>query len=377
MLAERATARRAWVLAGALLLATAGAEAREPNAVAEPEPSSTRRALAVGASVVPGVVAHGAGHYVAGDSSTGAKLLIAEGVGLGMVLGGGAGLFLTGASRYTVGPLAAISMFGVGVFGTSWFADIYGSAATDQEQAWARGAGAPAFFESELGYRYVYTPIFAYRSFMVERFAVWLHRTRFEPSAWLSFGQGNARYRLQVAERLYGASPGLPRRLADLVDLELALTRHRYAPESFTRSTIEASTRTRYDLAHLGDSLRGAFVEASLGYAFAGTTFDFSGAEANIDDLLLGTMGFGVQLRGPLANGSEALVYYDHRHDDFAAGLTASGLGSGIAGHFGLRTTLFFDERFGASMEGQVGSAAVIGASLVLREPGPTRARMQ
>ncbi len=326
---------------------------------------------------MPGVVAHGSGHYVEGDSDTAGKLLLAEGVGLGMVLGGGTGLFLTGASRYTVAPLAALSMFGVGLFATSWFADVYGTAASDQEAVWARGAGAPPFFESELGYRYVYTPTFAYRSFMFERFALWLHRTRFEPSAWISFGQGNARYRLELAERLYGASPGLPRRLADFVELEVAATRHRYGPEYFTRSSIEASTRGRYDLAHVGPSLRGSFVEGSLGYAFGYTSFDYAAAETTIDDLLLGTMGFGVLLRGPFASGSEAVIYYDHRHDDFAAGLTMGGLGSGVPGHFGLRTTLFVDERLGATMEAQIGSAAVLGASLVWREPGPMRGKMQ
>ena len=61
---------------------------------------------------------HGAGHYVLGDHATAGKLLLAEGVGAGMVLGGGVGLFLTGASKYTVVPFATLSMFGVGVFST-------------------------------------------------------------------------------------------------------------------------------------------------------------------------------------------------------------------------------------------------------------------
>ncbi len=127
-------------VAFAVMLAVSSATAEQTEASPAEErtesddlaPSTGDRALATGAAVVPGVIVHGAGHYVLGDSGTAGKLLLAEGIGLGMVAVGGTGLFLTGASRYTVGPLAAISMFGVGVFSLSLIADVYGVATADQ-----------------------------------------------------------------------------------------------------------------------------------------------------------------------------------------------------------------------------------------------------
>ena len=79
----------------------------------EPEPGPVRRAVAIGASVVPGVVVHGSGHWVAGRPRAARRLLLLEGIGLGAFLGGGLTLVLTGANRYVVGPrlrsLSAVS----------------------------------------------------------------------------------------------------------------------------------------------------------------------------------------------------------------------------------------------------------------------------
>jgi hypothetical protein len=335
-----------------------------------PSPDGARRALATGAAVVPGVVVHGSGHYVLGERKTAVKLLVAEGIGLGMVLGGGAGLFATGASRYTVVPFASLSMFGVGVFSASFLADVYGSAASDQDGAWSRARLSPPFFESELGYRYITTQAFDYRDFVVQRFTLWTQRTRFEPSLWSSFAGDNARYHLAVAQRLYGAAPGRPRQLADFVEIELGVTHHRFATEYFDRSGAEALTRARWDLGHVGPTLRGAFVEGSLGYAFNVISYDLPGPDVadDADDLLLATMVFGITLRGPAAAGSEVAVFYDHRHDDFAAGTLMPGLGSGVIGHLGLRGRWFFDERYGFAAEAMYGSAAVVGGSLLIRE---------
>ena len=62
----------------------------QPSGEADaPSPSAGERALATGAAVVPGVLVHGMGHYVAGETTTGHRLLIAQGVGFGLVLGGG------------------------------------------------------------------------------------------------------------------------------------------------------------------------------------------------------------------------------------------------------------------------------------------------
>jgi hypothetical protein len=87
-----------------------------------------------------------------------------------------------------------------------------------------------------------------------------------------------------------------------------------------------------------------------------------------VDALLLTTFGFGVILRGKAAPGSIARLYYDHRHDDFAAGWLMPGLGSGAPGHFGGELRWYFGKRVGISGEAQVGSAVLGGVSLLLRE---------
>ena len=64
-------------------------------------------------------------------------------------------------------------------------------------------------------------------------------------------------------------------------------------------------------------------------------------------------------------------MYYDHRHDDFAAGLKVRGLGSGVIGHFGTALTYDFTARFGIEAYTEIGSAWVNGLSFTISEPRP------
>ena len=69
-----------------------------------------------------------------------------------------------------------------------------------------------------------------------------------------------------------------------------------------------------------------------------------------------------------MSQGGEARVYYDHRHDGYAAGLILTGLGSGVAGHFGLDLRGYFSETFGLRLDAQVGSSQIVGLSLLIRQ---------
>ena len=64
------------------------------------------------------------------------------------------------------------------------------------------------------------------------------------------------------------------------------------------------------------------------------------------------------------------MLYYDHRHDDFAAGLKVPGIPSGVAGHFGFLARAFVTEHWGMSVEAMAGSAYVLGASMLFRQGG-------
>lgn len=341
------------------------------RAQADAQPSAGRRALATGAAIVPGIIVHGTGNYVAGRPRTGRRLLIAEGIGVGATLIGGLTLFFSGASRYIVAPVAAVTIAGVGLFAVSWLADVDSVAWPEDER------GLPPRFaprlESELGYRYVYDPQFSYRSFLVDGFELRLGRARIAPSEWFSLNDNhNARYRLELGWRLAGPLPkgsAPPAIDGSRFDLEVALTDHRYKTDGFSIATAEASLGGRLDLARFDAELSGAFSELSAGYALEAFDYDVPGLGfgADLEHLLLLRFGFGVYVgRGSYPEG-EILAYYDHRHDGFAAGLLFGGIVSGIAGHFGGSAKIYFDRHFGVLADVEYGSAWVAGASLLYR----------
>lgn len=338
------------------------------------EAAAPSRVLPVAAAVVPGVVVHGTGHFAAGESATARRLLIMEGVGLGMFLGGGVTIAVTGASRYFVAPAASVTMLGFGLFSTSYLADIYGTAAVDGNAALSRPV-PPARWESELGYRRIDDPQFAYRDFLVERVSRQIGPLRLSPSGWFSLQGDSARYRAEAQYRAAGNySEPHPSDISHL-DVTFAVTHQRHHPEHFTQSTVELSLDGRYDLARLGRTLRGSFIELGAGYALGRIDYNLTSVTVphDLEHVLLGRIGFGITLRGLSQPGSEFLAYYDHRHDDYAAGLKLPGRGSGIAGHFGLATRWFFTDHTGVLLDAQVGSAYIAGASLLFRSAPPAR----
>lgn len=333
------------------------------------QPLTRDRGVAATVAVVPGAVLHGSGHYALGHKNTALALLIGEGVGLALTLSGYGTLRATGNSRYVAGPAVAATVFGAGLLLATFGADLYGTLATDGDAVDAIPR-APARFESELGYRYVADPHFSYGHFMVQSLTLRQSHFRLTPSAWFATNASNVRYRVEAAYRIIGLDPGEPGKRGDHVDVVLGGLHQRYVPESFQRSGVEVAIDARFDLAHLGDTLRGSFIDVALGYGVASVSYDIRGiaVPADRDDLLLATVGLGVVLRGRAAPGSEARLYYDHRHDDYAAGLLTPGRISGVFGKFGADLRWFFGPRLGILVDAQFGSAMVAGLSLLLRE---------
>jgi hypothetical protein len=318
--------------------------------------------------VVPGLVLHGSGQLALGQTTTAKNLMLMEGVGLGLFLTGGLTVVFTGASRYFVAPAATLAIAGFGLFSTSYLADVYGSVATDQGAVPSRFR-APARWETEIGYRRIQDPEFAYRDFLVERLSRQLGPLRLNPSGWFSLRGDTARYRLETQYRLLGNTSDPRPRDVSFLDVTLGFVHQRHSPEHFTKSSAELSLDGRYDLTRLGPTLRGAFVELGAGYAIGRIDYNLQGLKVphDIEHLLLGRIGFGVTLRGQSAPGSDVLIYYDHRHDDYVAGLKLTGIPSGIAGHFGLLARWFFTESIGVALDIQAGSAYLAGASLLFR----------
>jgi hypothetical protein len=363
------------LLSFALLLHGSHGFAQQEPAPSEPEPLHERsRVLPAAAAVGPGLVVHGSGHWALGEPATARRLLLLEGIGLGMFLAGGLTIVFTGASRYFVAPAATVTVAGFGLFSTSYLADIYGSVSTDGAATLSRYR-PPARWETELGYRRVSDPQFAYRDFMVERVSRQIGPLRLSPSGMFDVEGETARYRFETQYRVAGVSDDPTPSDLSYVDLTLGFVHQRHRPEHFTKSSAELSVDGRYDLARLGRTLRGSFIELSAGYALSRLDYDLRGLSVphDLEHLLLGRIGFGVTLRGLSAPGSEALLYYDHRHDDYAAGLKLTGLGSGVAGHFGLSARWFFTESIGVAGDVQAGSAYLGGASLLFRPSTPSR----
>ena len=340
--------------------------AASPDA-GEGEPRPRANALSVTATVLPGLLVHGSGHLAGGDPKTGYRLLAIEGAGLGLLAAGFIPIVLTGTSRRIIGTAAALSVLGVGLFAISFLADVYGIAAP------AGGFGSPPIYtpivQTALGYRYVYDPVFSYRQFLVQDIDFRTGPWRLHPSAWFALDDTNARLRAHVAYRITGPMPRTrpASRDGSFLDVDLALTRHAFTSNRFATTTGEVAVAGRLDMVRIGPSLRGSFAEMSVGIALQTYAYDTNARKADVGELLLARFGYGMYIGRPGRTRGEVTLYYNHRHDDFAAGLKSAGLASGVPGHFGVAAHLYVSDHWGLAAEGAVGSAYVTGLSVLFR----------
>lgn len=364
MLAPRAMA---WLFVAFVLLLPCATRAAEPSveSSAPAPPKYERRPQAAAAAVVPGLVVHGAGHYVLGETRTARRLLLMEGIGLGGAAFGVVGLAVTGASRRAVGPLALLTVAGGGLFVISTLADLYGVLAP----ADARGEPlrtAP-WLQTELGVRYVYDPNFAYRNFLVEGVEGRHGGFKLAARSWFALNDDNARFEGLLGYRFVGPRPGQRARDGSYVDVDFGALHHRYGTERFTMTGAEISVRGRLDLDRIGRTLRGSFAE--LGGGFGLQSYRYLGKVEEANTLLLGWFAWGFYVGArPSGIGGEVMTFYDHRRDDFVGGMKLTGLGSGVPGHMGARGTYFFLPNWGVTADAQIGSAFVGGLSFLFRE---------
>jgi hypothetical protein len=324
-------------------------------------PHTNRRALAIAAALVPGIVVHGAGHWVLCDDRGALRLLEIEGIGLGVGGLAGAGLGLTGASRYFVAPLAIGALGGGALFLLSWLADVYAVAVPDE----AKGR-APTWsprLTLEAGARYVYDPQFAYRAILTHSFHLDADVLWVEPRYDVAVDAKNRRYSLLVGRRLLGPRAGSHVSSGTHLDVSAGVTDHAYGDDGFSMTIAEVSLRGRLDLDRVNPSLRGSFVEGQLGYARQWSRF--VGFPDDSTDELLARAAFGVYWG--YARG-ESYFAYDHRRDTFAGGLRMGGRPAGYLGFLEQRNEVYFGS-FGAALEFSYGSAFIASASALFRIP--------
>jgi len=353
---------------GVTVLSIAGPLTAEPSslaAVPSPDPTPGHRSLAVGASLLPGALLHGSGHFALGRRRTAFRLFAAEGVGLGMVLIGGSTLVFTGANRYLTGPAAAVGILGFGVFSSSLLADVVGTAWPLEER------GSPMLqrplVELEFGYRAIHDPQFSYGQLLYQRLDVQRWGWRVSPSMWLALDDENARMRLETAYRPWGPRSDAPASDNSYVEVRAAVTHHRFAKEGFRTLTSELAVRGRLDLARFDKLLGGQYTEAELGAAVQSFDYDLPGLTLGTDheSLLLARLAHGVYVGHPSHPWADVQLYYEHRHDTYVGGLNGRLIGA--PGYFGADARVYPWSNLGFRGEVAAGSAVYGGVSLLTR----------
>jgi len=322
------------------------------------------------AAVLPGLFVHGSGVWLQGRNQTAARLLLLEGAGVLAILASGVILFQTGAARDVVGPTALLAVGGVGTFGTSFAANLYAT--------WAPrdGLGAPLVrlpaLESSLGYLYVYDPQFPQRHFVTAQLSGRLGPWHLAAGTSRSTIGGSDRLELLGGYRVLGPRGHGAAAASDGSYLEprVGVSEHRFPDDGFSSLVLEVALEGRLDVERYLPDVHGAFFQGEAGYGRQIFRHDLPGPNPTTStSLLLAHAGFGMYLgnRAGDGTGGEVELYYDHRHDGYAGGLKVNGLGSGPAGHFGLRGNYQLSPRWGVRAHGEAGSAYVLGLDVVAR----------
>jgi len=360
-----ATPVRAAVLL--VLLATATAHAESPTSPwdapigdsrddAKPAISQGRRALAIAAAIFPGVIVHGAGAWVLGDHATAKRLLVSEAVGLGAVVVGGVPVQYSGSNPYTIIPEVPLVVAGMGVNLGAWFTDI-----------WVASGGRSD------------APAIARAPWAVDVATTWLHAPYHDRA--LLAAAGHVDFDRYGADALGYASTDNASRMAELdarwqflgapapangsrLYVRVAGRYERADDDDVTELTGEAELIGRLDMAELGDTMRGSFVELSTGGGVQRTTY--AKDRHDTDSLLLGTFAWGAYL----GDRGEAKLFYDHRRDGLAGGI-AAWRAAGFVGSVGAAADVRIVGPWMVRGQVQVGNAWV--ATLGLRYLGRQR----
>lgn len=324
-----------------------------------------------GAALIPGLVVHGSGVWVAGEKDTAYKLLAAEGIGLGMMAAGALPLILTDASGQNIDLTVALLVAGAGLFLTSGIADLYGATIGGRE-----GARSPLrlpHLEPFAGYAFVYNPQFGQRHFTVLRLDARVGRVRVTPEAWLAVNTDERRVGGDLAVRFVGPRPDATAADGSFVDLQIGAAHHRFGRDGFDVLTTTFSFPMRLDLRRVGPSLAGSFVDFEPGWGFL--LFDYGlpgrGLGTDISGMLLMRFGYGLYFGGSSSPRGEVAVYYDHRHDGFAGGLALDLHDPNFFGHVGLVGKANLGQGWGLRTDLQVGSSLVAMLGVLHHWGGP------
>ena len=322
------------------------------------------------AAVFPGVLVHGSGVWLQHRDETATRLLLLEGASVLATLTAGLVLFETGAARDVVGPTALVAVAGVSTFALSLATNLYATWAP------ADGFGEPLvrlpLVETSLGYLYVYDPQFSFRHLGTAAVSAHYEAWHVRAGAMQAASGDNTRLELGAGYRVlgprgYGAVPASD---GSYLEPRLAFSQQRFPDDGFSSRVFELALEGRLDFERYLHDVRGIFFQGEAGWARQVFHNFIPGPNpSTVTSLLLAHAGFGVYLgnRAGDATGGELELYYDHRHDGYAGGLKVNGLGSGPAGHFGLRGAYQLTPRWGLRLRTEAGSAYTLGLDAVFR----------
>jgi hypothetical protein len=343
------------------------------DAAAAPRPSSQPVPRAPSpwpelAAVVPGVLIHGSGTWLQGRGLTTQRLLLLEAAGVLALLAGGLVVYETGAARDLAGPATLVIAAGAGTSSSSLLASLYATWAP--RSGWGEPLRRVPRLVSALGYTFAADPAFDDHHFLTTELEGRLGGWALAVNALVSPSPGRERLSARAGYRLLGAREGAsPAGDGSYLEPRLGLTSQRFDHYGFVTSGLELLVDGRLDVERFLPDVRGAFFQATVGWSPQWTRYDVPGVNVTeSSSLLVFHSGFGVYVGPePAAARGELELYYDHRRDGLAGGLKTLGPSSGFAGHIGLRGEYFVTESWGMRGRIEVGSAWVIGSSILFR----------
>jgi hypothetical protein len=369
---------RRHALAAALIAATVAPAAASPNGGprddhatgdaggddrdhAAPSVSAGRRAAAIAAAIVPGVLVRGAGSWVVGERRAARRLAATGGVGLAALIVGGAPIAATGSNPYTIWPGVPLVVGGTGLFLSSWLADIWVAAGGRRVEPrplamppWSLDAGTTWLHDA-----------YRERALLTAAGHVELGRLGLDGGGTLDAGGASRSGEAGVRWRLRGpAASGHTVADGSRLVVRAALRLDRDDDDRVGTATAETELAGRLDLGRLDPAVDGSFVELSVGAGVVRTAYPMD--RHDLDAILLAGFAWGAYL----GDRGELRLFYDHRRDGLAGGLAASHA-AGFLGSFGASSELRITGPWAVRGQLQVGNAWVTTLGLRYRGGPP------
>lgn len=299
------------VVVSALALALGAAEARAED----PEsPAPRRRAAALTAALVPGVLVHGTGHWMLGDKKTARRLRRMEMVGLLLAGLGGAAIGLSGTDENLAMFYVPMLVAGGTTFMGSFLTDVIG-VATKGTRARGRarppGWGGDDLAHTSLGYRHVLHPALDISHVARASAGFRARRVALTVSA-----EAEAAGRYQEQQVVFRYTTHLrPLRMASL-DFGFDLTHRRLRDDRLSSYPGAVWAEMTWDLAKLAPSVPGAYGRGRFGVGAELVNYgDVPGIDDDVVPFVAAEAGLGFRL-----GRTDWELSYNHRKDGLPGG---------------------------------------------------------